>query len=120
MFLLLLCCAVLCCAEEMSIPFRELIERHCGGVKGGWDNLQVCVCVCVFVPFWAGVECLVGCINRSLIGFLPPPGLHPRWLQCTPDERGDLPGRAVSSRAAAAAAAAAATTLLPFHSFTNI
>ena len=25
--------------EEMSIPFRELIERHCGGVRGGWDNL---------------------------------------------------------------------------------
>jgi NADH:ubiquinone oxidoreductase subunit F (NADH-binding) len=23
----------------MSIPLRELIERHCGGVKGGWDNL---------------------------------------------------------------------------------
>merc|ERR1711976_1073680 len=25
--------------ETMSIPLRELIERHCGGVKGGWDNL---------------------------------------------------------------------------------
>ncbi|OMJ09960.1 NADH dehydrogenase [ubiquinone] flavoprotein 1, mitochondrial [Smittium culicis] len=25
--------------EEMSIPLRELLERHCGGVKGGWDNL---------------------------------------------------------------------------------
>ena len=25
--------------EEMGIPFRELIERHCGGVVGGWDNL---------------------------------------------------------------------------------
>ena len=25
--------------EVMSIPFRELIERHCGGVRGGWDNL---------------------------------------------------------------------------------
>jgi NADH-quinone oxidoreductase subunit F len=25
--------------EEMSIPFRELIEKHCGGVRGGWDNL---------------------------------------------------------------------------------
>ncbi|KAA8904519.1 hypothetical protein TRICI_005464 [Trichomonascus ciferrii] len=25
--------------EEMSIPLRELIEKHCGGVKGGWDNL---------------------------------------------------------------------------------
>ena len=25
--------------EAMSIPFRELIEEHCGGVRGGWDNL---------------------------------------------------------------------------------
>lgn len=26
--------------EEMSIPLKELIERHCGGVRGGWDNLK--------------------------------------------------------------------------------
>ncbi len=25
--------------EEMGIPFRELIERHCGGIRGGWENL---------------------------------------------------------------------------------
>ncbi|HZV17338.1 MAG TPA: NADH-quinone oxidoreductase subunit NuoF [Sphingobium sp.] len=25
--------------ESMSISFRELIERHCGGIRGGWDNL---------------------------------------------------------------------------------
>ena len=25
--------------EEMSISLRELVERHCGGVRGGWDNL---------------------------------------------------------------------------------
>lgn len=23
----------------MSIPLKELIERHAGGVRGGWDNL---------------------------------------------------------------------------------
>jgi NADH-quinone oxidoreductase subunit F len=29
-----------CVAEEsMSISFRELIDRHCGGIRGGWDNL---------------------------------------------------------------------------------
>jgi len=29
-----------CVVEEaMSIPFRELIEKHCGGIRGGWDNL---------------------------------------------------------------------------------
>ena len=25
--------------EEMSIPFHELIEKHCGGIRGGRDNL---------------------------------------------------------------------------------
>ena len=29
-----------CTVEEaMSVPLRELIEKHCGGVRGGWDNL---------------------------------------------------------------------------------
>ncbi|CUS46607.1 MAG: NADH-quinone oxidoreductase subunit NuoF [Pseudomonadota bacterium] len=29
-----------CVVEEaMSIPFRQLIEEHCGGIRGGWDNL---------------------------------------------------------------------------------
>jgi NADH dehydrogenase (ubiquinone) flavoprotein 1 len=23
----------------MSIPLKDLIEKHCGGVRGGWDNL---------------------------------------------------------------------------------
>jgi len=26
--------------ESMSIPLKELIDKHAGGVKGGWDNLQ--------------------------------------------------------------------------------
>lgn len=25
--------------EEMSISFKELVERHAGGILGGWDNL---------------------------------------------------------------------------------
>ncbi len=29
--------------EEMSIPLRELIEKHCGGVIGGWDNLKAVI-----------------------------------------------------------------------------
>jgi NADH-quinone oxidoreductase subunit F len=29
-----------CTVEEtMGITFRELIQTHCGGVRGGWDNL---------------------------------------------------------------------------------
>jgi len=29
--------------ESMSIPLRELIEKHAGGVRGGWDNLQAII-----------------------------------------------------------------------------
>ena len=25
--------------EEMGIPLRELLEKHAGGVRGGWANL---------------------------------------------------------------------------------
>ena len=29
-----------CTVEDaMSIPLRDLLEKHCGGVRGGWDNL---------------------------------------------------------------------------------
>jgi len=28
-----------CVEEEMGVPLRDLIERHAGGVRGGWDNL---------------------------------------------------------------------------------
>lgn len=27
----------------MSIPLRELIEKHCGGMRNGWDSLQACI-----------------------------------------------------------------------------
>jgi len=29
--------------ENMGIPLRELIERHAGGVRGGWDNLMAVI-----------------------------------------------------------------------------
>ncbi len=29
--------------EEMSIPLRELIEKHAGGVRSGWDNLKAII-----------------------------------------------------------------------------
>ena len=29
--------------ETMGIPLRELIERHAGGVRGGWDNLKAVI-----------------------------------------------------------------------------
>ena len=38
--------------EEMGIPLRELIDRHAGGVRGGWDNLLA------VVPGGSSVPCL--------------------------------------------------------------
>ncbi len=38
--------------EAMSIPFRELIETHCGGIRGGWDNLLA------VIPGGSSVRCV--------------------------------------------------------------
>ena len=38
--------------EAMSIPFRELIDKHCGGVRGGWDNLLA------VIPGGSSVRCV--------------------------------------------------------------
>ena len=38
--------------EEMSIPLKELIDKHAGGVIGGWDNLQA------IIPGGSSVPCL--------------------------------------------------------------
>ncbi len=40
--------------EEMSIPFRDLIETHCGGIIGGWDNLLA------VIPGGSSVRCVPG------------------------------------------------------------
>jgi NADH-quinone oxidoreductase subunit F len=29
--------------EELGVPLKDLIERHAGGVRGGWDNLQAII-----------------------------------------------------------------------------
>ncbi|MEM6913020.1 MAG: NADH-quinone oxidoreductase subunit NuoF, partial [Pseudomonadota bacterium] len=38
--------------EEMSIPLKTLIDRHCGGVRGGWENLKA------VIPGGSSVRCL--------------------------------------------------------------
>ncbi len=38
--------------EAMSIPFRELIDKHCGGIRGGWDNLLA------VIPGGSSVPCV--------------------------------------------------------------
>jgi len=38
--------------ESMSIPLKELIEKHAGGVRGGWDNLLA------VIPGGSSVPCI--------------------------------------------------------------
>jgi len=38
--------------EAMGVPLRELIERHAGGVRGGWDNLLA------VIPGGSSVPCI--------------------------------------------------------------
>ena len=48
-----------CTVEEaMSISFRDLIERHCGGIRGGWDNLKAVIPGGSSVPLVPGHEIL--------------------------------------------------------------
>ena len=42
--------------EEMGIPLRELIDRHAGGVRGGWDNLLAVIPGGSSMPLPAGLH----------------------------------------------------------------
>ena len=46
--------------EEMGIPMRELLERHAGGVRGGWDNLLA------VIPGGSSVPCLSNDICQNI------------------------------------------------------
>jgi len=43
--------------EEMGISLRELIDRHCGGVRGGWDNLLAVIPGGSSVPLLPAAQC---------------------------------------------------------------
>ena len=43
--------------EEMSIPLQELIERHCGGVIGGWANPKAIISGGSSVPMLNQKQC---------------------------------------------------------------
>ncbi|HBR37646.1 MAG TPA: NADH-quinone oxidoreductase subunit NuoF, partial [Sulfitobacter pontiacus] len=46
-----------CVVEEaMSITFEELIEKHCGGIRGGWDNLKAVIPGGSSVPMIPGAQ----------------------------------------------------------------
>ncbi|RUT32706.1 NADH-quinone oxidoreductase subunit NuoF [Arsenicitalea aurantiaca] len=40
--------------ESMGLTFEELIETHCGGIRGGWDNLLA------VIPGGSSVPCVPG------------------------------------------------------------
>ena len=43
--------------EEMGIPLKELIEKHAGGVRGGWDNLLAVIPGGASVPVLNKEQC---------------------------------------------------------------
>ncbi len=47
--------------EEMGIPLRELIEKHAGGVRGGWDNLLA------VIPGGSSVPCVPASQCQNLL-----------------------------------------------------
>ncbi|SPJ22895.1 NADH-quinone oxidoreductase subunit NuoF [Palleronia abyssalis] len=54
-----------CVVEEaMSISFEELIDKHCGGIRGGWDNLKA------VIPGGSSVPCLpASTIKEGIMDF---------------------------------------------------
>ena len=47
-----------CVVEEaMSIPLKELLDRHCGGVRGGWKNLKAVIPGGSSVPMLTAAQC---------------------------------------------------------------
>jgi NADH-quinone oxidoreductase subunit F len=50
--------------EAMGISFEEMIDKHCGGIRGGWDNLLA------VIPGGASVPCVPGDkIRHALMDF---------------------------------------------------
>ncbi len=47
--------------EEMGIPLKELIDKHAGGVRGGWDNLLA------IIPGGSSVPCLPNSICETVL-----------------------------------------------------
>jgi len=47
--------------EAMGVPLKELIEKHAGGVRGGWDNLQA------VIPGGSSTPCLSHSICNDVV-----------------------------------------------------
>ncbi|MET3925318.1 NADH-quinone oxidoreductase subunit NuoF [Devosia sp. 2618] len=50
--------------EAMGESFKDIIEKHCGGIRGGWDNLLA------VIPGGASVPCVPGeKIQNAIVDF---------------------------------------------------
>jgi len=50
--------------EAMGESFKDIIEKHCGGIRGGWDNLLA------VIPGGASVPCVPGAkIQDAIVDF---------------------------------------------------
>ncbi|NWV30260.1 NDUV1 dehydrogenase, partial [Origma solitaria] len=101
--------------EEMSVPLKELIEKHAGGVRGGWDNLLAVipggsstpllpksVCETVLMDFDSLVQAQSGLGTAAVIVMDKSTDIvkaiarliefykHESCGQCTPCREGDL------------------------------
>ena len=47
--------------DEMSVPLKDLVEKHAGGVRGGWDNLLG------IIPGGASVPVLTKAISETVL-----------------------------------------------------
>ena len=73
-----------CTVEEaMSIPFRELIEKHAGGIRGGWDNLLAVIPGGSSVPLVPAKEIMDAPMDFDGLRALGSPLVAPRpgWRQ---------------------------------------
>lgn len=49
--------------EEMGIPLKDLLEKHCGGVRGGWNNLKAVIPGGSSVPMMTKAQCDVALMD---------------------------------------------------------
>ncbi|CAG8796294.1 1875_t:CDS:2, partial [Gigaspora rosea] len=51
--------------HEMSIPLKELIEHHCGGVRSGWDNLLAIISGGLSVPVIPKIDAIIQLLPKE-------------------------------------------------------
>ena len=62
----------------MGIPLRELIEKHAGGVRGGWDNLLAVIPGGASVPVIPKTSCDTVLMDFDALSGADPASAPPR------------------------------------------